>query len=538
MCTAETSASCLPLSHRLLDMAAAVRCTLPALRYRSSCRPTSTAAFAGGRLCPSWRPQVCRTGDTRRAAASLQEHDGQNVGAVPIRHHGSVVQRPTWHQLLWLPRDNSVGQTTWPHKFADCNAPGIGVVELLRELRDFGVALVGGCPSPDDEQGQLLQQLGEWLGGPPMEHPSVSVRGNQGSTDAGAALPGLWHGAELCTEDAFLREPAAVLAVLPAAGSVAPKLRLVDGFAAAKALQATSPEAFSFLASRPLPWRRGSDVGSPSQPVLVAPMLRLHLDGALETLRWNLADLDVQLGLATRSEAETHAAALAALLASGRFEQQVQLRPGELVLLDNRRVLHGVDGVGSSLTLVRFGRDQVERALRLRGLLPPLGDAGITSSKVRVVRSPTLGYMAVAAASVDENERLFALDLTVPDGRMKEEPSINSIQVSEYQHVLPTLVPDELGGLIRYPSHMRNPSLKVRVSPGLLEMVARRPLEAGEELAFNYCSTEWSMASPFVCARTKAEIRGFRHLPLEERRRLLSEDLVAPHLQRLAALQG
>ena len=37
----------------------------------------------------------------------------------------------------------------------------------------------------------------------------------------------------------------------------------------------------------------------------------------------------------------------------------------------------------------------------------------------------------------------------------------------------------------------------------------------GEELGFHYCMTEWSMASPFECAKGGQSIQGFAHLDAE-----------------------
>ena len=37
-------------------------------------------------------------------------------------------------------------------------------------------------------------------------------------------------------------------------------------------------------------------------------------------------------------------------------------------------------------------------------------------------------------------------------------------------------------------------------------------LDSGEELGFHYCTTEWSMASPFECAKDGQSIQGYAHL--------------------------
>lgn len=65
---------------------------------------------------------------------------------------------------------------------------------------------------------------------------------------------------------------------------------------------------------------------------------------------------------------------------------------------------------------------------------------------------------------------------------------------------------------------------------------ASRPVAAGEELSFNYLTTEWSMATPFPCkCGTPAcvgFVAGFANLTPDQRR--LLAPLAAPHLARLA----
>jgi len=66
-----------------------------------------------------------------------------------------------------------------------------------------------------------------------------------------------------------------------------------------------------------------------------------------------------------------------------------------------------------------------------------------------------------------------------------------------------------------------------------LELVSRRAIAPGEELSFNYLTSEWDMAAPFTChcgacahdghdGHDGHDIRGFRHLSPTE------QDLLAP----------
>lgn len=52
--------------------------------------------------------------------------------------------------------------------------------------------------------------------------------------------------------------------------------------------------------------------------------------------------------------------------------------------------------------------------------------------------------------------------------------------------------------------------------------MALRPIAQGDEVTYDYNTTEYSMASPFLCHCghcSGTEIRGFRHLSIPERQR-------------------
>lgn len=83
----------------------------------------------------------------------------------------------------------------------------------------------------------------------------------------------------------------------------------------------------------------------------------------------------------------------------------------------------------------------------------------------------------------------------------------------------------------KFLNHSCDPNLEVDLDEACF--VARREIAKGEELSFNYLTTEWEMASPFDCicgsSTCFGSIRGFKHLPREEQERLLPA--AAPHIQ-------
>jgi hypothetical protein len=112
-----------------------------------------------------------------------------------------------------------------------------------------------------------------------------------------------------------------------------------------------------------------------------------------------------------------------------------------------------------------------------------------------------------------------------------DRPARHTIQLDEHLHQAGT------GEIDDYFNHSCDPNSYLDFQR--LQFIALRPLAAGEEISFNYLTSEWDMAAPFTCrcgARGCAgEIRGYLHLTPEQQAAL--EPYVSPYLRRrLAAL--
>ena len=119
-------------------------------------------------------------------------------------------------------------------------------------------------------------------------------------------------------------------------------------------------------------------------------------------------------------------------------------------------------------------------------------------------------------------------------GELVAKPSRHSIQLDETRHIEVT-VELPLGEMMtRYPWRFTNHSCDPNARLAGRALVALRPIAAGEEITYNYNTSEWELAEPFECRcgspACERTIRGFRFLARQERERI--KPMLAPHLLR------
>ena len=121
---------------------------------------------------------------------------------------------------------------------------------------------------------------------------------------------------------------------------------LVDGFAAAEALRADDGEAFRLLSRTPVRFRYRD---AATELVASAPPIELDVTGRVQAVHFSPRLDFVPLGppaeLASYYRARR---AFDHLLRSPEFEIRFLLDAGELVMMDNRRLLHGRTGFDSA----------------------------------------------------------------------------------------------------------------------------------------------------------------------------------------------
>jgi gamma-butyrobetaine dioxygenase len=119
-----------------------------------------------------------------------------------------------------------------------------------------------------------------------------------------------------------------------------------DGFAVAETLRQTDRPAFDLIAGTEVEFRF-ADAGT--ELTASRPLIHLHRDGTIAAVHYNSRSI-APLKLAAGDMASFYQAyrQFARLLRDPRFEARIRLEPGDLVLLDNRRVLHGRTAFSSS----------------------------------------------------------------------------------------------------------------------------------------------------------------------------------------------
>lgn len=145
-------------------------------------------------------------------------------------------------------------------------------------------------------------------------------------------------------------------------------------------------------------------------------------------------------------------------------------------------------------------------------------DVGTAIRNVGVLRAHG-EYRVIAVVDVPVGGVVMTLD-----GVIEPRASQLSIQLDDLAHLEPPAGIDTATLMDRYPWRFLNHGCDPNVRIVDRTVLAVRPIAALEEVVFDYNTTEDELAVPFRCrcgspSCTGAEVRGFRHLSLEEQRR-------------------
>ena len=213
---------------------------------------------------------------------------------------------------------------------------GAGLYQALATLRDRGAVLVRGVPAEPGETERLAGLFG------PLHETSYGRVFNLESRP-GVFVAGTTSRAQTPhTDEPFRYTPPGFLffhSIRAGAESGGTSL-LVDGFAVAEELRRDAPAAFALLSRVPVQFHRWH--GGEDSFHTEAPVITLSFDGGLAGIRYNdraTAPLDLPADLI---EPMLDALALfVSRLCEPRFQSRVLLQPGDLLIFDNHRVLHG-----------------------------------------------------------------------------------------------------------------------------------------------------------------------------------------------------
>jgi gamma-butyrobetaine dioxygenase len=302
--------------------------------------PGEAAVTESGDLEVVWTPGGHRS---RYAAAWLRRYADVPARRAPVLWDGAFSPpRFAWEAV----RSDEEAQYRW-----------------LAAVRDYGFAVLTGGPANPGEVERAAALFGyiretnygrtfDVVSVPRPTHLAYTARALAAHVDNPYRVPGLGLQMLHCIEAA------------PEGG----ESFLVDGFRIAAELKARDPAAFQTLARVPLPfaYRDAETDLSARQPVIA-----LDAEGEVRAIHYN--ERVAQPLEAPARQAEAFYAAyrqFALLVADPAFEVRFRLAPGDLLLFDNERLLHGrtaYDGNAGCRFLqgCYVDRDGLESRLRL-----------------------------------------------------------------------------------------------------------------------------------------------------------------------------
>jgi alpha-ketoglutarate-dependent taurine dioxygenase len=212
-------------------------------------------------------------------------------------------------------------------------SPAARLTWLTALLQD-GVAFLRGLPCDESALLNSVEPIGQVLEtnyGRVFDVRSVPQPENLAYSDLGLGL----H-----TDNPY-REPVPGFQALHAmvTSTEGGESLFADGFAMAEHLRATEPEAFRLLTQTAVPFSyRAKDADLYAE----RPLIQLSCDGTVAAVHYNSRSI-APLRLEARDLPPFYASyrLFAGLLRNPRFQLKLRLADGDLVVFDNRRILHG-----------------------------------------------------------------------------------------------------------------------------------------------------------------------------------------------------
>jgi gamma-butyrobetaine dioxygenase len=238
---------------------------------------------------------------------------------------------------LW---DAALAHVLPVERYEDVAGDETALARWLRRVRDLGFAMLRGVPTRPGMVVEVIRRFGY------VRETNYGRLFDVVSTEAAHNLANTALGLGNHTDNPY-RDPVPQLQLLHCleAAATGGESVAVDGFAAAERLRREAPEAFALLSRTPVTFRY-------VEPGAVdlehrAPLIELDLDGEPRTIRYNNRSM-APLDLDPEAIPPFYAAyrRFGRLLHDPALALRFRLGPGDLFIVDNRRVLHGRGSYG------------------------------------------------------------------------------------------------------------------------------------------------------------------------------------------------
>ena len=145
------------------------------------------------------------------------------------------------------------------------------------------------------------------------------------------------------------------------------------------------------------------------------------------------------------------------------------------------------------------------------------------------VRTLTRGHGVFALTDLPAGAVILAFV-----GEEVATPNRRTLQLDDTRHLDIPAACSEAEAVTRFPWRYLNHGCDPNARVAGRDLVALRAIPTGEQIRFDYNTTEWELAEPFACscgegACTGQWVRGLAHLPRETQDRLRGH--LAPHLR-------
>lgn len=256
------------------------------------------------------------------------------------------LEPPLWQVVRQSWQETDMTQAA-VHEYAAVLSDPEALRSCLLQVARLGFARLRGAPAAEGEVARLIAAFG------PVRETNyglfydVRVKPDPANL-ADTALALAPH-----TDNPYRATPPdlQVLHCLTAAGSGG-ETRLVDGYGAVARLRASDPAAFDLLTRVSVRyfWSDGE-----TRLTAEAPVIALDRDGEFARLRYNPRSLDAILTKHTQTRAAWREAwaVFTALMDNPDLVTEFRLDTGDMVIMDNRRILHGRAGFAADAAVER-----------------------------------------------------------------------------------------------------------------------------------------------------------------------------------------